>query len=60
MANLTQDDGTSLLLDAPGGAPLTDDLPAVPAVPAAPVFPLMLALRLFIHAAWLLFMLIPG
>lgn len=46
---LTSDDGADLL---------TDDLPAVLGTPTA--FPLMLALRLFIHAAWLLFMLIPS
>ena len=39
------------------GNNLTDDLPAAP---GAPVFPLMLLLRLFIHATWLLFMLVPS
>lgn len=53
MAILTDDSGNSLVDEF--DVPLTDELPA-----DATVFPLMLMLRLRIHAAWLLFMLIPG
>jgi hypothetical protein len=56
---------TTLSTDSPAlanlvdenGEALTDELPAAP---GAPVFPLFLMLRLRIHAAWLLFMLIPS
>ena len=59
---------TTLSTDSPAlanlvdenGEALTDELPAAPAAPGAPVFPLFLMLRLRIHAAWLLFMLIPS
>jgi hypothetical protein len=47
---LTTDDGSTLL---------TDDLPS-PTVPTVTAFPLMLLLRLRLHATWLLFMLIPS
>lgn len=57
MTILTDDLGNNLV-DL-NGVPLTDELDLVPP-PVVSVFPLMLLMRLCIHAAWLLFMLIPS
>jgi hypothetical protein len=56
MGHLLANDGVTLLTANDGVTLLTNDLDVTP--PSN--FPLMLALRLFIHAAWLLFMLIPS
>jgi hypothetical protein len=42
----------------PGGNALTDDIPA--GAPEPTTFPLMLMMRLRLHAMWLLFILIPS
>jgi hypothetical protein len=59
VALLTDDTDTHILIDIRDGAQLTDELDPVPP-PVVLVFPLMLLMRLRIHAAWLLFMLIPS
>jgi hypothetical protein len=56
MGHLLDNTSTNTLTANDGVTLLTNDLDA----PLGSSFPLMLMLRLRIHAAWLLFMLIPG